>query len=209
LSDSYGIADEAGAADFFPDGPDVEDINEGALELLPVRPSGPVHAHSNRITLTADSLQDGWADLYQCHRHLDAVAAAQVVYNRERVRRIQVEQSGGIGRARVEGTTVQLENVTASAVLCIRAESRIVWPQSANRFVVRNGPFMRKFLDGYYPMHVTLEIILPPGDWVLEKSEPATQPGFNVTRTATGVVADAWFAGELETEFHFAPDQTK
>jgi hypothetical protein len=116
-----------------------------------------------------------------------------------------VDSFEGIGRAWVEGASIQLENVRDAASLCIRAESRVVRLLPGNRFVVRNGPFMRRFLDGYYPMHVTLEIILPPGDWVLEKSEPAVQPGFSVTRNPAGIVVDAWFEGELETEFYFMP----
>ena len=52
-------------------------------------------------------------------------------------------------------------------------------------------------------MHVTLEIRLPPGDWVLERSVPALQPGFSVTRSHDGILADAWFEGRLKTEFYF------
>ena len=44
---------------------------------------------------------------------------------------------------------------------------------------------------------------LPPGDWELERSVPALQPGFSVTRNHDGILADAWFEGRLETEFYF------
>jgi hypothetical protein len=54
-------------------------------------------------------------------------------------------------------------------------------------------------------MHVTLEIVLPPGDWQLFGSRPASQPGFEVQYTAGRVMADAWFSGRLFTEFHFLP----
>ena len=196
---------EQGDDDVFPCEADSRDVNEGSLQLLPLPPSGPVHEHSNRITLMAASLQDGWARLYQCHTHLDNVSVAQIVYRDDRIRKLEIDSFEGIGRAWVEGSSVQLENVSATARLCIRAESRVVWPLTGDRFVVRNGPFMRRFLDGYYPMHVTLEIILPPGDWVLEKSEPAAQAGFSVTRNFAGIVVDAWFEGKLETEFYFMP----
>jgi hypothetical protein len=64
---------------------------------------------------------------------------------------------------------------------------------------------MRRFLDGYYPMHVSLDIRLPPGDWRLEKSRPRVQPGFNVVNRPDGLSADAWFEGKLVTEFYFIP----
>ncbi|MGB5261131.1 MAG: hypothetical protein WBO34_11505 [Gammaproteobacteria bacterium] len=195
-------------ADFdaaFPPEPETGHVNEGALEFLAAPPPGKAHAHSNRITLTASSLQDGWARLYQCHDNLDSVPAAQIVYSSERVRKLQVASVAGIGRARVEGHTVQLQDVSDTAGLCIFAESRVVHKLSADRFMVRNGPFMRRFLDGYYPMHVTLEIQLPPGDWVLEKTVPAAQSGFAVTRRQDTIVADAWFEGKLVTEFYFMP----
>jgi len=180
-------------------------VNEGMLSFLEQPPAETVHAHHNRITLSRQSLHDGWAELYQCHTDLDAVPAAEVVFNAGRVRHLQVEQVTGIGRAWVEGVSVQLEDVTPGAKLCLSGETRVVVPQPDGGFLVRNGPFMRRFLDGFYPMHVTLEIELPPGDWALVRSQPLGQPGFEIVRHAHGLDVEAWFEGELRTEFHFAP----
>ena len=179
-------------------------VNEGELILHTDPPAEPVHAHHNRITLTTDSLRDGWAALYQCHTHMDAVPDAQVVFRPGRIRGLEVASTVAIGQAWVDGHTVQLKSVEHGAELCLRAESRVVTLADGG-FFVRNGPFMRSFLDGYYPMHVTLEIVLPPGDWQLFGSRPASQPGFEVQYTAGRVTADAWFSGELRTEFHFLP----
>jgi hypothetical protein len=180
-------------------------VNEGALSFLEQPPTEAVHAHHNRITLSGQSLHDGWAGLYQCHTDLDPVPAAEVVFNPGRVRHLQVEKVTGIERAWVEGVSVQLEGVTPGAGLCLSGETRVVVLQPGGGFQVRNGPFMRRFLDGFYPMHVRLEIVLPPGDWRLVHSQPPSQPGFKITRTAQGLDVDAWFEGELRTEFHFAP----
>ena len=184
---------------------DTDSVNEGVLVLLPVPPDGPVHAHTTRITLLPASLRDGWAQLDQCHTQLDEITRAQIVYRHGRVRNLAVVSTHGIGQARVEGASVQLEDVSSAASLCVRAESRVVHRLAPDRFVVRNGPFMRRFLDGFYPMHVTLDIRLPPGDWQLVKSVPAAQPGFTVVYDDNGLVAEAWFEGKLETEFHFMP----
>lgn len=178
-------------------------VNEGELELLAVRPDRPVHVHSNRIALDHASLERGWARLDQCHRNLDPVGDAQVVYNAERVRDLAVTRAEGIGAARVVGPTVQLENVSTQAVLCVRAESKVVHSLGDGRYAIRNGPFMRSFLDGYYPMHVQLEVVLPPIDWNLEKTTPAAQPGFSVAREQDRILVDAWFTGRLETALYF------
>ena len=189
----------------FPPEPDTAEVNEGILDFLSSPPVDRVHAHRNRITLSPASLQDGWASLYQCHESLDSVPAAQIVYDSERIRKLQVASVNGIGRAWVEGHTIQLEDVSDTAGLCIRAESRVVHRLDGGRFVVRNGPFMRRFLDGYYPMNVLLDIRLPPGDWQLEKSRPRVQPGFEVVSRSDGLSAEAWFEGKLVTEFYFMP----
>lgn len=185
--------------------PDTGHVNEGTLDFLSSPPSGKAHAHRNHITLSQASLQDGWASLYQCHDSLDSVPAAQIVYESSRIRKLQVASVNGIGRAWVEGHTVQLEDVSDPAGLCITAESQVVQRLDGGRFVVRNGPFMRRFLDGYYPMHVSLDIRLPPGEWRLEKSSPRAQPGFAVISRPDGLKADAWFEGKLVTEFYFRP----
>jgi len=209
LAPGAGAVTDAEFDAAFPPEAETGHVNEGALEFLATPPSGRAHAHSNRITLTASSLQDGWASLYQCHDNLDSVSAAQIVYNSERIRKLRVASVSGIGHARVEGHTIQLEDVSDTAGLCVHAESRVVQPLSTGRFVVRNGPFMRRFLDGYYPMHVRLEILLPPGGWTLEHSQPAVQPGFAVTRRQDSIEADAWFEGKLVTEFYFMPADSR
>lgn len=189
----------------FPDDFDASAVNEGELEFLARPPDAPVHTHHNRIRLTAASLVDGWAQLQQCHSHLDPVPDAQIVFRPGRIRQLRVERYTGIEAARVEGNTVQLDAVSPGAELCLSAESRVVVPQPGGGFRVRNGPFMRSFLDGYYPMHVLLEISLPPGRWLLQHSEPAPQPGFTVSWQAGKVSVDAWFSGQLTTGFYFLP----
>ena len=200
------IAGTAGEVPEFPEDFDASAINEGELEFLASPPGEPVHTHHNRIMLTATSLADGWAALYQCHTHLDPVPAAQIVFHAERIRRLRVDKSTGIGRAGVDGASVQLEAVSPAAELCLSAESRVVVPQPGGGFLVRNGPFMRSFLDGYYPMHVLLEISLPPGRWTLVRSEPEPQPGFTVSYRHGKVSVDAWFSGQLRTVFYFKPE---
>jgi hypothetical protein len=72
-------------------------------------------------------------------------------------------------------------------------------------YELQNGPFMRRFLDGYYPMRVSLEIEYP-SRLTLADYTPATQPGFSVSTTPGQVVAEAVFEGQLRTRFRFLAD---
>lgn len=195
-----GVAD-----DFFEDS--TAAVNEGALVFLDTQPDRPVHTHANLITVTENSLVSGWAGLFQCHRHLDPVPDIQIVFNEGRVRNIRVDRYAGIAKAWVEGNSVQLMDVEKGAEICLSAETKVVEMQAGGRFSVRNGPFMRNFLDGYYPMRVRLEIYTPPGEWQLTGSRPAAQPGFTVSYNGVRLLADALFEGRLETRFEFMPDK--
>lgn len=179
------------------------EVNDGELRFID-RPTGkPVHHHHNIIELSASSLEDGWVRLLQCHEHLDAVRRAQVVYNEERSRGLEVTAVENIGRAWVEGASVQLEDVGPQARLCVRAETRALIANGDGSYTLRNGPFMRRFLDGYYPMRVSMDIRFPGRQLRFAGIQPPRQEGFDVTASTQGVQIDAWFEGRLQTEVRF------
>ena len=68
---------------------------------------------------------------------------------------------------------------------------------------MHNGPYMRRFLDGYYPMRVTVEVRYQCGRLELAGLSPPRQEGFFVNQTPCGVAFDAWFEGKLRTELRF------
>lgn len=178
-------------------------VNEGELRFLPQRPDKPVHQHRNLITITDSSLQDGWIHLQQCHHNLDSVPAAQIVYSPERIRNIRIERVEGIVRSWVDGPTVQLEGVGKGAVLCLRAESRALFREEGDRYLLRNGPYMRRFLDGYYPMFVSLQVSYPD-QLTLDSVRPAPQPGLTLEQDNQRVTLETWFEGRLVTELRFS-----
>jgi hypothetical protein len=62
---------------------------------------------------------------------------------------------------------------------------------------------MRRFLDGYYPMRVSLKVsIETPKIRFLDVTPPA-QPGFAFSRQDSEVGYDAWFEGRLNTLIRF------
>jgi hypothetical protein len=181
-------------------------VNGGDLVFLTEPPREPVHHHHSRIVLDPDSLDNGWVTMVQCHTHLDAVPRTQVVYHQTRARDLSILSFENIGQAWVEGHTVQLANVDHGASICIQARTRTLEFNEDGSFSLRGGPFMRRFLDGYYPMRVSMNIEIPRGYLRFVDSRPQRQAGFDVHETGEGVHVDAWFEGKLYTEVRFEAD---
>lgn len=181
----------------------IDQVNEGKLVFLSRRPARQVHHHQNHLVIDADSLLNGWVRLKQCHEHLDRVPRAQITYNRERIRDLQITASGNIEQSWVEDNTVQLRNVQDNARLCVQAWTRALKSNGDGSYSLRNGPFMRRFLDGYYPMRVSMQIDYASSGLQLITMKPERQQGFDVTEQDGSLAFDAWFEGRLRTEFLF------
>jgi len=179
------------------------DVNEGQLAFLPEPPDKRVPHSRNTLTIDRTSIDQGWVKLAQCHDGLDAVAEAQVVYRYRQMRGLRVTGATHIGRAWVAGDSVQLQDVGRNATLCITAEVRVFYQNPDGSFSLVNGPYHRRFLDGYYPLHVTLAVRWPPALLAFVSAQPPPQPGLTLQRADGELTLDAWFEGELNTELRF------
>lgn len=179
------------------------DVNEGTLNFLTSPPVKAVHFHQNRIRITPESLASGWVGLEQCHDDLDKVARAQITFREGFVRDLRVESSAHIESAWIEGSSVQLRNVSEGARLCLAAETRALRNSGNGFFTLHNGPYMRKFLDGYYPMRVTIDVEFPARTLGLVDITPAAQPGLDIVEAPGSIRLDALFEGELRTVIQF------
>ena len=177
-------------------------VNEGELEFLLETGEDPVHHHSNHITIHDTSLLDGWVLLEQCHTHLDRVPELQIVFNAERTRALEVVSFENIGEALAQGHTVQLRDIDASSRICVRTESRALHLHGGGEVELRNGPFMRRFLDGYYPLRLSLRVDYPES-LHLAGFTPAAQPGFTPLVVPGRVEVETLFEGRLYTSFRF------
>ena len=153
--------------------------------------------------ISEHSLSTGWVWLAQCHNNLDRVSRLQITFNKGRVRDLQITSSHHIAESWVEDNSVQLRNVRDKAVLCITAWTKALIHNQDGSYSMRNGPFMRKFLDGYYPMRVSMEINFSDTGLQLVSVAPRQQQGFVVIQESKRVSFDAWFEGRLKTEFRF------
>ena len=178
-------------------------VNEGPLHFLAAPPAKPVHHHQNRIRIDPASLASGWVGLSQCHDHLDAVPRTQITFREGFVRELRIDVASGIGTARVEGASVQLQDVAPGARLCLSAQTRALRSTGPGAFNLVNGPYLRRFLDGYYPMRVTLEVDYPQQTLRLTAVSPSPQPGLTVDERPGSIRLDALFEGELRTLIEF------
>lgn len=203
LALACGLALAAAAFADDPDFPDIGAVNEGRLVFLAKLPDKPVHHHQNRIRIEPSSLVTGWVELEQCHEHLDAVGNAQITFRDGFVRDLRITEKSAIGDAWISDASVQLRAVEHGARLCIAAQTRALKAAGNGYFNLANGPYMRKFLDGYYPMRVSLDIRYPNALLKLVDVSPPPQPGFAVSEEPGRVAIDARFEGELRTLLQF------
>ena len=180
-------------------------VNEGDLAFLSEPPTETVHHLDNVLILDRGSPASGWVRLQQCHRNIDQVPRAQIVFNAERVRNIRITHSENIGASWVDGASVQLTDIAEGSHLCLGADSRALTATGDGAFRVNNGPFMRRFLDGYYPMRVSERIMLADSGLRFAGIKPVQQPGFAVEIGALTISFDAWFEGRLSTEVELVP----
>jgi len=182
-------------------------VNEGELRFLPglLGEAGQhLHHHSNRITVTQQSLRDGWVLLQQCHENLDPVGGLQIVFNEGRSRGLEITTKRAIAEAWVEGVSVQLRDIAEDSRICLQLQSRALSTDGTGGYVLQNGPYMRRFLDGYYPMRVSQHIVYPRG---LEVGRilPDPQAGMRVTTAPGAIDVETVFEGRLITRFEFLP----
>ena len=115
-----------------------------------------------------------------------------------------IVSSENIGRAWVHENSVQIDQVARNASICITAETRALQIEDDNRFSLTNGPYMRRFLDGYYPMRVSMRVLLQAPGLRFDGISPAAQTGFKITSTDQEVAYEALFEGELRTTIRFS-----
>ena len=201
-SSTHADADDWFDEDF---GDPTAHVNEGELAFLAEPPAKAVHHLRNVITLDRHSRESGWVRLEQCHTNIDKVPRAQIVFHEDRIRNLHIESARNIGEAWIEGASVQLTDIVEGSSLCLSADSRALTSVGDGRFRITNGPFMRRFLDGFYPMRVSAQFVLANSGLRFAGIEPERQPGFEVEVGADAIRFDAWFEGRLRTEIALVP----
>ena len=178
-------------------------VDEGQLVFLSAKPEKPVLHAITELTIKQQSIISSWVNLSQCYKHLDPVASTAVVYQYQSMKNLRILSTQNIGSANVVNQTIELENVLPDAQLCIAAEVKIFNRLSDNTFSLVNGPYHRKFLDGYFPYHISLSIHYPESKLKIIGTSPAPQSGFQVKSDENKIMFDSVFAGKLTIEAIF------
>jgi hypothetical protein len=181
-----------------------EMVNEGELAFLGDAQDRRVLQTRNWLSVTRDSMQTGWVGLHQCQSNLDPVSSVEVVYRYHGLRDLQVVSSQHIARAQVEGNSIQLEDVTEGGEVCIRAEVQVLRSNGAGGYSLQSGPFHRRFLDGFYPVHLDYRIRWPAEELQLVSVQPGAQPGFRVDEKRGELLIDSLFEGKLTIKVGFS-----
>jgi hypothetical protein len=170
---------------------------EGELRFLATRPDPGAYHYESRVTITPESLVNGVVSLKTCHHALDPNARIVIQFNPDRVQDIHITQAKGIADAQVQGHRVELRDVQRGASVCIDLRSRALDAQTPNRWQLRAGPLMRRYLDGYLPMHAELHVEWPEGMLAVAAQEPHNQAGADLQSRSNGATWNLTFAGQL------------
>ena len=187
------------------DPPRYKETNEGQLVFLAQAPEEKLHHHHNALIIHSNSLADGWISLQQCHNNIDKVPAAQILFKQDRIRNIRILSYQNIRKVWIEGPSVQMEDITENASLCLSATTRSLMHNTDGSYTLRNGPFMRRFFDGYFPLRVTMDLDYSNANLRLLRHTPAQQPGYEIEHKNHKLHIDTVFEGKLVTEFRFRP----
>ncbi len=180
-----------------------DNISEGELVYIsPTYPNTILHSQ-NQLTITPESIKTGWVNLQQCYANLAPIMETQVVYQYKFMRNLIIISSTHIDRAWVEGKSVQLYNVQEDAELCIHAQVRILYQNPDRSFTLISGPYYLKFLDGYYPLHISFSVTYPNYQLRFTGMEPANPIDLLPLLHAGKVSIDTFFEGQLTIKMNF------
>lgn len=185
------------------------EVSRGTLNWVEPDKTLEQYALENRISLRPTSHQDGVVIFEQCHRHLDAISKIEVVYNDQTTSDLVVISTDKIQQAQAKDASVELIGVEKGAQVCIKGKSQTL-THDGQQWQLKRGPYMRKFLDGYYPMHLT-EVI----DWqdsplklVGQPRAPLPVPSKFIQQiNPHSMQFDYYFAGRLELTYQFEQEE--
>lgn len=178
------------------------EVNEGKLSFIEAIADRKTLHSDSELIISDSSLTTGWVNFRQCYFNINPVAATDIVYQYKKIRNLKITSTKNIGEVQTDEQLLQLYDIKAEASVCVSAEINVI-EKSGNGYVINNGPYHLRFLDGYYPYHVTLSIIYPAELISVSEITPPPQPLFNVQTDAGQLTIDTWFVGVLTMQVYF------
>lgn len=180
--------------------------NSGQLNWLTQAQTAGQYGLENDLTLPVSALTDGWILFTQCHNNLDPIHKIEVQYNAQNTRNLTLASSQNIEAVQIDnqGRSAILFGVQKRGRVCISGESKSL-EKVGDGYLVKRGPYMRKFLDGYYPMSLKETINWSQTDLKLNKSNMQSKIGrsYDYSDKSKTLSAEYWFEGRLSTRYLF------
>lgn len=183
---------------------DIDEVNEGALEFIPAVTDRRVLTTEVWLTISEQDMHTGMVDMQQCYSQLDPAAELDIVYSFSDIEALRVTETSNIGSVTISGQTLQLQDIESDARLCASARVKVLEKTSQQTYRLRYGPWFRRFLDGYYPYHVMLQVSYPVQRLAVTGTSPPPQQDLVIDRTPGRIAFDAWFEGILDIEIVFS-----
>lgn len=182
---------------------DTTEKHEAKLKFITPHKSTHILHSINTLTISKKSINSGWVNLHQCYQYLDQLPEVDITYYYQSIKNLKITSKSNIDSATLNKQNVELKNIKDNAEICVNAEVRIFYQNQDQSFSLVNGPYHRRFLDGFYPYHVSLHINYPESLLMFRSSHPKQQDGFSVRHEDNMIFVDTYFEGILNTEVKF------
>jgi hypothetical protein len=185
---------------------EIDGINDGQLMFLPAIPAADkqiLYHLQNRIKLSPNSLETGWVELEQCHQNLGVTQKMAITFGKGKTQDLEIVSFTDIDKAWVDADNIEIIGAGAASSICIRGKLLTLEQTTANRFQLQNGRYLRRFLDGYFPMRLSLSIDYSSTKLSFDKTTPMPQAGFAVSNHGGFVSIESTFEGTLKIVTYF------
>lgn len=175
-------------------------VGEGQIKFLKTKPDPNSYTYESKVTIQETSLESGLVEIQTCHKKLDPIRKVVILFNKDRIRDIQVRSIDGIGMAEVRDNRVTLSEVQKGGSICIDLKSKALDSLGNGIYQLNAGPLMRRLFDGYLPMTANMKFSWPDKLLVVQETKPANQDGVQIKSANNGLEMDLTFAGKMTAQ---------
>ena len=175
-------------------------VGEGQIRYLKNRPDPSAYTYESKVTISKASLESGVVEIQTCHKQLDPIRKVVILFNKDRIKDIQVRSLDGIAMAEVRNNQVILSEVQKGGSICIDLQSRALDSLGNGFYQLNAGPLMRRLFDGYLPMSANMKFAWPNQLFAVEETKPASQDGVRIQQSQDGLEMDLVFTGRMTAQ---------
>lgn len=175
-------------------------VGEGQIRFLKTKPDPNSYTYESKVTILETSLDSGLVNIQTCHKKLDPIRKVVILFNKDRIRDIQVRTMDGIAMAEVKDNRVTLSEVQKGGSICIDLQSKALDSLGNGLYQLNAGPLMRRLFDGYLPMTANMKFSWPDKLLAVQETKPASQDGVDIKSANDGLEMDLVFAGKMTAQ---------